>query len=166
MSHTTTGQGPIFPANKLGPSTNQKSAVGATGTTSQKQYAHILRLTSASHGSTPGSKDSSEHPIFEPFARSYSQNALIADFSGSGISLGEAIETITKTTWQTSQIAAKKSGQALEVGFLSHAALQRALAEGLKMQGRSIPLTRCFPQNRSILPVTISGIPCFPYTRH
>ena len=158
LLQTTAGPSLTAPSNGPTPRTNPKSAPGSTN---QKQYAHILRLTTASHNPSPGDNNNTMRQEPYSIARSYSQNALIADFTGSGISLGEAIEAITNTTWQTSQIAAKKSGQALEVGFLSHTALQRALTEGLKLRGRSIPLTRCFLHNRFILPVTISNLPCF-----
>jgi len=94
--------------------------------------------------------------------RSYSANAMVADFSGFQLTKTEAFSIIQSNIPQVAGIKFLKQGRAAEIQFLSTSDIQQAISKGLTHSNRIVPLTRCFSHESIILPITVHGLPCFP----
>ena len=123
-------------------------------------YSGALKRVSKPHfipTPTP-SQNSSPFSIL----RSFSANALVADFSGFSLTKEEALQLIHSQVPLTAGLKFLKQGHATEIQFDSAQHLQATLDSGLSYQNRLIPLTRCFRPEACLLPITIRGIPCYP----
>jgi hypothetical protein len=102
-------------------------------------------------------------PTIPPYKilRSYSANAMVADFSGFQLTMAEAFSIIQSQFPQAAGIKFLKQGKAAEIQFLSTPNIQQALHQGLTYSNRTVPLTRCFSPESIILPITVRGLPCF-----
>jgi hypothetical protein len=143
------------------PATSTAPPISGTtsGRTSGNSYASTLkRVVQTFKPAGPTST-----PTNSPYKilRSYSANAMVADFSGFQLSMAEAFSIIQSQFPQVAGIKFLKQGRAAEIQFLSTPNIQQALHQGLTYSNRTVPLTRCFSPESVILPITVRGLPCF-----
>jgi len=156
QASTKAGQGPAAASNPL-----------------SEKYSHLLAPPKPSYTNMvakpfrsfnpPGSQYANLHKDFDSanqIFRSYSANAIVADFSGHLISMPEITNIISATKWPVETMRFLKAGRAAELCFLSSSDLQRAINEGITYKSCDIPLSRCFGQDSTFLSITIKDLPC------
>jgi hypothetical protein len=86
---------------------------------------------------------------------------MTADFGGFNISPTKALEVIQQQITGVETLKFLKQGRVAELGFLSSQAVRDAITQGLILDERQIPLTRCYTLKASITQITIRGLPCY-----
>ena len=86
---------------------------------------------------------------------------MMADFGGFQITPTMALEVIQQQVTGVETLRFLKQGKVAELGFLSSKAVRDALSQGITLEERQIPLTRCYTLKANITQVTIRGLPCY-----
>ena len=127
--------------------------------TPKPSYANMVANSSKFSSYHRGNLDKDLDSANQIF-RSYSANAVVADFSGHLISMPEITNIITATKWPVETMRFLKAGRAVELCFLSSSDLQHAIDEGIIYKSCDIPLSRCFGRDSTFLRITVKDLPC------
>jgi Zinc knuckle len=121
-------------------------------------YAATLKKTIQTFA-LPNPFPASEAPLPDRIEYSYSANAVIADFSGFETSKLETLNFLYSSLKNVEGLKFMKQGKCVEVAFMTEEEADTLLESGLVFQDRQLPITRAFHPDKSILSVTVHGLP-------
>ena len=150
-----------------------KGDLPASGPTprSRPSFAQVAAAAEAATRAPPGAAPRTKY--FQGFKperlangvpsthKTHSPFAMMADFGGFNISSIKALEVIQQQVTGVETLRFLKQGKVAELGFLSSKAVRDALDQGITLEERQIPLTRCYTLKANITQVTIRGLPCY-----
>jgi hypothetical protein len=94
--------------------------------------------------------------------KTFSTNALVADFTGLNASRSDVIELISTNFENVEVVNFLKQGKVAEVTFTTSDAAFQAVEKGLYYMNCTIPLTRSFSTSQDIVGITVKNLPGRP----
>jgi hypothetical protein len=98
-------------------------------------------------------------PQSSKISYSFSSNAIVVDFSGFDATKLETLNFLHSTLENVEGIKFLRQGKVVEIAFAMEEHVDAILEAGLVFQNRQLPITKAFHPDKTILSITVCGLP-------